>query len=120
MAAKLDLGALVLPRDISPYGGKFPFWELNVKTIESFIASQGLKPATVGLQVPGVRIPPSKFPGIPAITHLHFKGKIYLLDKPQWTAFSQQVVADARAKLAAVNEVSFERAMVLGSLAQSL
>jgi hypothetical protein len=52
--------------------------------------------------------------------HLHFDDKIYMLDAEQWTKFSGSIIADSTAKLANVKKVSFEQAVLLGSVAQTL
>ena len=54
------------------------------------------------------------------IAHLHYGNRIYLLDERQWAKFSGRIVANARAQMAKVNEVSFDQAVMLGSVAQEL
>lgn len=45
--------------------------------------------------------------------HLHYKGKIYLLDSKQWNKFSTEVVKDFSKKLAEANSVTYEQLVEL-------
>ncbi len=45
--------------------------------------------------------------------HLHYRGKIYLLDSKQWNKFSGELVREFSKKLAEANSVTFEQLVEL-------
>jgi len=102
-------------------GGNWAYFAKNKLAIGDFIRVNKLAPAKVATVVAteaaaaqtlfdlgirgGIRVP-----------HLHFDDNIYLLDGKQWTALSKQIVADFNTKLSKVKEVSFDDAMLIGSM----
>jgi len=48
--------------------------------------------------------------------HLHYKGKIYLLDSKQWNKFSGEIVKEFSKKLAAANSVTYEQLIELSDV----
>lgn len=48
--------------------------------------------------------------------HLHYKGKIYLLDSKQWNKFSGEIVKEFSKKLAAANSVTYEQLVELSDV----
>ena len=109
----------------SPIGGKWAYMVKNRRLIGEFIQANAIKPAVIAPIATGAA------PGRKALldlgirggiraAHLHFSGKIYMLNAEQWAKFSGAIIADCKAKLAKVKEVSFEEGMLLGNLGQTL
>ncbi len=112
-----------------PNGGWLDFWVANEERIGQFIRQENLKPARPSATpalIGGAPLPAAKTqkavaaslrildPGIRGgnrLAHLHFDGKIYMLNQEQWTKFSGSIMADAKAKLAKVSAVNFNQAM---------
>ena len=105
-----------------PIGGNWAYMVKNRARIGEFIKAKDIKSAVIEPRLPpGIR---AKYDldirgGIRA-PHLHFNSKIYLLDAPQWAEFSGGIMADLKAQLKNVKEVSFEAGMVLGNVAEML
>ncbi|HIH43577.1 MAG TPA: hypothetical protein HA257_00410 [Candidatus Methanoperedenaceae archaeon] len=47
--------------------------------------------------------------------HLHYRGRIYLLDSKQWTKFSGELLKDFSKKLAEAGSVSYENVVELSN-----
>jgi hypothetical protein len=122
---------------ISPIGGNWAFWAINPKLVGEFIHAHELQEATLAPSVrrgAGPAMAPKESAagphGLPLVdlgirggirvAHLHFENRIYMLDDKQWAEFSKGIVAEFKAALGKVNQVSFEQAMVLGSMAPTL
>ncbi len=108
----------------SPIGGNWAYMVQNRQLIGEFIRVNELKPVVIGTIA--ARTAPAAsalldlgIRGGIRIPHLHFSNKIYMLDDAQWAKFSRGIIADCKAKLANVKEVSFEEGMVLGNVAQT-
>ncbi len=102
-------------------GGNWAYFAKNKVAIGEFIRANKLAPATVAGQKAvaataastlfdlgirgGIRVP-----------HLHFDDNIYLLDDKQWTTLSKGIVADFSTKLSKAKSISFDDAMVIGSM----
>jgi hypothetical protein len=74
------------------------------KLVQQYQLQRAAVPTELGI-AGGIRVP-----------HLHVEDETYILTDKQWSEFSKSIVADAKLKLAKVNEVSFEEGIVLGSL----
>jgi hypothetical protein len=110
---------------VSPIGGNWAYWAKNVKLIGEFIRVNAIKPAAIRPVVAG-ETPSAKalidlgIRGGIRVAHLHFHDQIYMLNDEQWAMFSANIIADVKAKLAEVKEVSFQDGILLGNLAQTL
>jgi hypothetical protein len=109
----------------SPIGGNWAYMIQNRQLIGEFIRINELKPVTIGAM--STRAAPTAsalldlgIRGGIRVPHLHFSSKIYMLNDAQWAKFSGGIIADCKAKLAKVKEVSFEEGMLLGNVAQTL
>jgi hypothetical protein len=109
---------------ISPIGGNWAYMIQNRQLIGEFIRINELKPVTIGAM--STRAAPTAsalldlgIRGGIRVPHLHFSSKIYMLNDAQWAKFSGGIIADCKAKLAKVKEVSFEEGMLLGNVAQT-
>jgi hypothetical protein len=110
---------------VGPPGGRKAFWANIAKSSEVFIRANDLKPARIGQSSAAAAKSVKAFidlgiRGGIRVPHLHFDSKIYLLNNEQWAKFSGSIIADAKAKLAKVKEVSLQQAVALGSLTQEL
>ncbi|MGB7622695.1 MAG: hypothetical protein WBN92_10140 [Terriglobia bacterium] len=120
MAKGIDLNIILGGR-----GGNWAYFVKNQKLIGEFIRVNQIKPSTIG-PAPAVGARSAKafidlgIRGGIRVAHLHFNDKIYLLDAEQWAKFSGNIIANSRAKLERVKEVSFEEGMALGSVTQTL
>lgn len=107
------------------------FWLVNSAFIKEFIIKEKLKDVTEATILPvkaasenvlsanivkeygdirgGMRAP-----------HLHYNGKVFMLDKKQWNKFSETILAQLREKLNSVNSVSFEQVMEISDTIDSL
>lgn len=117
---KGTLEMLVKPWDGSSGGNKI-FWVNIAKMVGDFIKENELTPARIGLVSSGPMMAEKEFidlgiRGGIRVNHLHYNNRIYLVDDKQWSSFSRGVIADAKAKLSQVKEVSFEQAVTLGSV----
>jgi hypothetical protein len=107
---------------VSPIGGNWAYWAKNARLIGEFIKANAIPAATIGL-VAGRDEAAAKalidlgIKGGIRVAHLHFNDRIYLLNDEQWAKFSAGIIANAKARLAKVNAVSFEEGIVLGSIA---
>ena len=109
----------------SPIGGNWIYWVNMAKSIGEFIRGNKLTPVVIGPvfaegAAPAKRVIDIGIRGGIRVAHLHFEDKIFLLDADQWAKFSGNIIADSKAKLANVKNVSFEQALVMGSVAQTL
>ncbi len=52
--------------------------------------------------------------------HLHYRGKIYLLDSELWNKFSGQIVREFSKKLAKANSVSYEQFVELSDAVNAI
>ena len=59
---------------------------------------------------------PIPFPGGLRIPHFHHKGELYVMNEKQWATVSKGLITEMRAKLDAVNTVSFEQVMDLSDV----
>jgi hypothetical protein len=111
-----------------PNGGRWDIWLTQLEYIGKFVQDFKLKPVAAehlvefGLAAPvkaAVKAPAKAAaghqilwdPGIRGgirVSHLHYKGEVYLLNARQWETFSKKVIADALVKLANVKAVSFD------------
>lgn len=110
---------------VSPIGGNWAYMVQNRQLIGEFIQKNEIQPVTIGAIA--TRAAPTAsavldlgIRGGIRVPHLHFSNKIYMLNEAQWAKFSGGIIADCKAKLAKVKEVSFEEGMVLGNVAQTL
>jgi hypothetical protein len=109
----------------SPIGGNWAYMVKNRQIIGEFIKVNELKPVVIGA-IAGRAAPTAQalldlgIRGGIRVPHLHFNNRIYMLNDAQWAKFSRSIIADCKAKLAKVKEVSFEEGMVLGNVAQTL
>ncbi len=115
---------MLVPWDGSNGGNKI-FWASNAKLVSEFIRANQLKPARIGLVSTGPMMAEKAFidlgiRGGIRVDHLHYSNRIYLLNEKQWTTFSKGVIANAKARLAQVKEVSFEQAVTLGSVMEDM
>jgi len=122
-------GGNTMARDIyddwtSPIGGKWAYMVKNRRLIGEFIQANAINPAVIA-PIAAVAAPAKKTVmdlsirgGIRA-AHLHFNQRIYMLSAEQWAKFSGDIIADCKAKLAKVKEVSFEEGMLLGNIGQT-
>lgn len=106
-------------------GGNKIFWASNAKLVAEFIRANALKPARIGLVSAGPMMAAKTFidlgiRGGIRVDHLHYNNRIYLLNEKQWTIFSKGIIANAKASLAQVKEVSFEQAVTLGSVMEEM
>ncbi len=60
------------------------------------------------------------FAGGMRVPHLHFSGRVYLLNQEQWKEFSNVMLDSFREKLATVNAVSFDQLMELSEAVNAL
>jgi len=108
----------------SPIGGNWAYWGKMAKSISEFIRANKLAPVVIAPIGAGrnrsAKIIDLGIRGGMRVAHLHFDDKIYLLDAKQWATFSGGIIANSKAKLANIKEVSFEQAVVLGSAVQTL
>jgi|WetSurMetagenome_2_1015567.scaffolds.fasta_scaffold113452_3 hypothetical protein len=109
----------------SPIGGNWAYMVKNQDAIERFIQGNKLEPVEIG-PIGAKVLSPAKalidlgIRGGIRVPHLHFKERIYMLNRDQWAKFSAKIIEDCRAKLANVKEVGFEEGILLGSVAQTL
>ncbi len=112
-------------------GGTWAYFLKNRAFIGEFIRANELKPAVIGAvsarsAVSAKSAAPAKafidlgIRGGIRVFHLHFNNRIYLLNEEQWAKFSGNIIAQSKARLAKVKEVSFDQAMLLGSMAETL
>jgi hypothetical protein len=109
----------------SPKGGNWAYFAKNVSAITKFVKLNEVQAIRVGPMAvrEAGKLAPAMDLGIRGgirVPHLHLKNKIYLLDANQWASFSQQVIADAQARLAKTKTIDFDQAMALGSVTQTL
>lgn len=116
----------------SPVGGNWIFWLRNEKLIGDLIQANGLNPVTISnapamtdmIKMPAAMPERSTLMdigirgGIRA-PHLHFQDAIYMLDNRQWARFSKEIVNNFKTALNQSKAISFEQAVVLGSMAQT-
>jgi len=123
---------IITPEEIHLKVGKpRDFWLVNAAFIKEFIIKEKLKDVTETTVLPvkaagenvlsanivkeygdirgGMRAP-----------HLHYNGKVFMLDKKQWNKFSETILAQLREKLNSVNSVSFEQVMEISDTIDSL
>jgi hypothetical protein len=120
MAGLSDLNVILGGR-----GGNWAYFVKNQRLVGEFIRVNQIKPVEIGpISQLGARSAKAFIDlgirGGIRVAHLHFNDKIYLLDAEQWAKFSGSIIANSKAKLAKVKEVSFEEGMALGSVTQVL
>ncbi len=118
-----------LERIIGFRGGNWAYFARNLKEIGAFIEANQLKPSQIGpISATRTTAATAKAKAIIdlgirggiRVPHLHYENNIYLLNQEQWAKFSHGIIAEARARLADVKEVSFEDAMVIASATEGL
>jgi hypothetical protein len=110
-------------------GGDFSYFARDVKWIAEFVranelqAITSIKAETAAVGIEHVKAAPAAsafrtldIRGGIRLAHLHFDNKIYLLDAKQWAEVSQKIVAECQASLAKAKTISFDEALVLGSM----
>ncbi len=113
-------------------GGKIAFWAKNAKVVNKYINAHKLeefsnhhlsigkvlKEANLSKKVQenrkelkngGMRVP-----------HLHYDGKIFLLDEQQWKEFSKTIIDEFQQKLAKANSINYEQLMELSGAMESI
>lgn len=109
-------------------GIPIPIWLTKLDLLAKFIQNEGLKPIDEKLSSAVITRPPleAKFKDVTDIRggirapHLHYGGKLYILDNVQWKKFSEVLIADFKEKLNSVNTISFEKALEISDVIDSL
>jgi hypothetical protein len=108
------------------YGLPAPIWITRAPEIGKFLERRGVEPVaeeqlfgftSLGTTFAGApqvekagtfSLPrPRPFPGGLRFPHLHFEGRVYRLNREQWSEFSRAVVADLGARLQETQVVGF-------------
>ena len=114
------------------FPGKQMLW-FNSKMVADLVTSMKLVPAQVNVVAGGLKVAggAEHMAGAPAALnavaydgshggiralHLHFNNQIYILTDKQWAEISQKILADVKAKLSNVKEISFEEGVILASM----
>jgi hypothetical protein len=87
----------------------------QVNVIRGGVAAGGVEQMAVGHAAIGAVAYNGTHGGIRAL-HLHFNDQIYLLTEKQWGEISQKILANVKAKLNNVKEISFEEGVILASM----
>jgi len=119
-----------------PNGGWLDFWAKHEELIGQFIRTEKLKPASPSVvpslagplatpvqpnaKTASLRISDPGIRGGIRVAHLHFEVKVFMLKDEQWAKFSGGIIAEAKAKLAKLNAVSFDQAMSLAKGTEAL
>lgn len=110
------------------YGMPANFWTIQANAVERFIKANKIQPvAQETLQmrsiadVPGMAREIADVPwwwkyGGMRVSHLHYAGELYLLNREQWKAFSGEIVKDFSAKLAEANSINFGQLMEISDV----
>jgi hypothetical protein len=109
----------------SPIGGNWAYWTKAAKSIGEFVRSNKLAPIAIAPVFAATatstkRVIDLGIRGGMKAAHLHFNNRIYLLDAEQWAKFSGSIIEQSKAKLEKTGKVSFEQALLMGSVAQTL
>ena len=113
------------------FPGKQMLW-FNSKMVGDLVTSMKLVPAQVnivagGLKAGGVEHMAGGPTALSAVAydgshggiralHLHFNNNIYILTDKQWADISQKILADVKAKMNNIKEISFEEGVILASM----
>ncbi len=113
-------------------GGKIAFWAKNAKVVNKYITAHKLeeitnhhlstgrvlKEANLSKKTPELRKELKN--GGMRVPHLHYDGKIFLLDELQWKDFSKTIINDFRLKLEKANSINYEQLMELSGAMESI
>jgi hypothetical protein len=105
------------------HGMPADFWVLYAKNVQRFIEANKLRPVskevlglglgkTQAMEKISMHYPWWYFGGMKA-AHLHYKGELYVLNKKQWSDFSNQIIKEFSEKLAGAKTVNFEQLIEL-------
>lgn len=113
------MGAIIVDGKVwdGTRGLKMMLWKDSSLLISRFINKEKLIGQRLTLYQERTRIRiPKWFPGIP-VPHLHYKGKVYPLTKPQWNRFSSMIIKDLTARMRKIKTVDLEG---LGTVATAI
>jgi hypothetical protein len=112
-----------------PPGGDFSYWARERVRIAEYIQANKIQPVVIQAAPRQAGDNAASLPkqwrdlnirGGITPAHLHFDNKIYVLNDEQWATFSAGIVAEVKAKLENVKEVSFEAGVLLGSVGETV
>jgi hypothetical protein len=96
--------------------GKYAnLWIAHTEIVEKTIKKENIKPRSHPVLKGNLEDKATQigFSGGIRVPHLHLNGEIYILNKEQWSTFSNEVIRDFSKKLAEAKNVSFSQLMEL-------
>ncbi len=113
-------------------GGKIAFWAKNAKVVSKYINAHKLEELSNHHLSTGIVLKEANLSkkvqenrkelknGGMRVPHLHYDGKIFLLDELQWKEFSKTIIGEFQQKLAKANSINYEQLMELSGAMESI